>query len=186
MDFFQSQEDARRRTRLLVVLFAASVLVSGVVCFVLEENWEQNIAGSLRYPLYGCLGTSLCFAVVFASIDLMTRMQQFLFVWRGQTIIQSVGNLRLLALFAVVIGLMFGAIFAYVDSPVKTRRIEMAIRIESLWCYPAAGLLGALFSVVHEYFRLKNDLVNLQEGGSEVKMADEQDDDIFLEEDTGL
>jgi hypothetical protein len=39
---------------------------------------------------------------------------------------------------------------------------------------------------VHEYFRLRLELLELQEGGNELKSVEDNEDDDFLEEDTGL
>ena len=50
--------------------FASLVIVSGILCFVLDENWVHLSSGA-KVPLYTLLGISVCFALVFSSIDVL-------------------------------------------------------------------------------------------------------------------
>jgi hypothetical protein len=53
-----------------LVAFAALVLVSGVLCFLLDEHWFR-MSYMTKVPLYALLGIAVCFALTFSCIDVV-------------------------------------------------------------------------------------------------------------------
>lgn len=51
--------------------FATLVFFSGILCFVLEKDWFIHLNWKTKVPLYGFLGISVTFALIFAIVDLI-------------------------------------------------------------------------------------------------------------------
>lgn len=54
-----------------LVELESQVLISGILCFVLEKNWFSSIGWTTKIPLYSVLGISVTFALLFSIIDLI-------------------------------------------------------------------------------------------------------------------
>ncbi len=49
------------------------LMMSGVVCFVFDPRFQRRESTPARVALYGILGISMCFSMVFVLVDLMRR-----------------------------------------------------------------------------------------------------------------
>ena len=52
-----------------VMAFASLVVVSGLLCFILEKNWF-SINPTMKVPMYSILGVALWFALTFSIMDI--------------------------------------------------------------------------------------------------------------------
>lgn len=57
-------------------LFAISSLLSGSFCIFLEKEWFSKIDDMLKVPLYGLMGSSISFIIIYALIDIMEFLKE--------------------------------------------------------------------------------------------------------------
>ena len=51
--------------------FAVLVIVSGMCCFALQENWHKSLSVHAKVPIYFLLGTTLSFSIIFGMGDIV-------------------------------------------------------------------------------------------------------------------
>eukprot|EP01016_Furgasonia_blochmanni_P035216 TRINITY_DN3879_c0_g1_i6.p1 TRINITY_DN3879_c0_g1~~TRINITY_DN3879_c0_g1_i6.p1 ORF type:complete len:222 (+),score=19.36 TRINITY_DN3879_c0_g1_i6:49-666(+) len=51
--------------------FRFQIIASGLFCFIVEKDIFRNWSPLSKVPLYGVLGMSICFAIVFSIVDLI-------------------------------------------------------------------------------------------------------------------
>lgn len=134
--------------------FASLVVLSGVLCFFLEQNWFLHTHANWKVPMYGILGMSVCFGFLFPLIDLVN----FFCAGTGpaaRPLIESEKQVQLVAAAAVLMGVVFGLIFGLLD--VEDARTPPLIKIQLLKaesiCYPIGALIGGFAAALNQHYR---------------------------------
>ena len=135
----------------LLVTFASLVIVSGILCFVLDENWVRLSSGA-KVPLYTLLGVSVCFALVFSSIDVLNWCIGSCQSANAKAIVETPRQVYLILGVSVVMGAAFGFIFGFLDveDASKGWDLRQALINEEKYCYPLGLVLGAIAAVMNE------------------------------------
>jgi hypothetical protein len=103
--------------------------VSGLLCFLLEEDWFIHMSPTYKIPVYSILGVSVCFALLFSLIDVINYCTTL--CWPPETtrpLVNTEAQIYLVVATAVSMGLSFGFIFGLFDvEDEKLSNIRMAL-----------------------------------------------------------
>ncbi|CAE8708611.1 unnamed protein product, partial [Polarella glacialis] len=75
-DSADSKESQAKRRPLAA--FALIIILSGLICFTLEQHWYRSRSPLMKVPLYTILGTAVAFALTFSVVDLVNYVLGFL------------------------------------------------------------------------------------------------------------
>lgn len=137
----------------MLASFATLVLVSGLLCFILEEDWFVHMSPTFKLPVYTLLGVSVCFALLFSLIDVLNYCSTFCFSpENNRPLVNTEAQIYLVVVTAVSMGLCFGFIFGLFDvEDEKLSNIKMALMREESVCYPIGAILGAASAIMNQY-----------------------------------
>ncbi|CEL92515.1 unnamed protein product [Vitrella brassicaformis CCMP3155] len=148
-----ANEEAQQRKKQLTG-FAVMIVVSGLLCFVLERNWFVGLSPLAKVPLYTILGVSVAFALTFSVVDLINYFLGFLQPNGAKPLVESKSQVMLVLSIALVMGGLFGFIFGVMDVEDEVAyQIRLALLREEHYCYPIGALLGGLAGFGNEYLR---------------------------------
>lgn len=135
----------------LLGTFSGMILLSGLMCFMLEEAWFRRMHPSFKIPVYSLLGVSVCFALLFSLIDVINYCSTLCFPpEHTRPLVNTEAQIYLVVATAVCMGFSFGFVFGYFDSEdEKLTGIRMALMREESICYPIGALLGAVAAVIN-------------------------------------
>mmetsp|Transcript_18063 Transcript_18063/g.45237 ORF Transcript_18063/g.45237 Transcript_18063/m.45237 type:complete len:251 (+) Transcript_18063:402-1154(+) len=147
------EADARRKFHLQV--FSYLIILSGVLCFMLEKDWYFKLSPLTKVPLYSILGISVSFALTFSVIDLVNYTVGFV---QGNTIarpiVESPNQVHVVLILAFFMGAIFGCIFGLMQvADESAYKIRLSLLRVEHYCYQIGGLLGAIGGVANEYLR---------------------------------
>eukprot|EP00448_Togula_jolla_P028726 CAMPEP_0170625556 /NCGR_PEP_ID=MMETSP0224-20130122/30823_1 /TAXON_ID=285029 /ORGANISM="Togula jolla, Strain CCCM 725" /LENGTH=167 /DNA_ID=CAMNT_0010952141 /DNA_START=193 /DNA_END=696 /DNA_ORIENTATION=+ len=134
--------------------FALLIILSGIICFTLEQQWYHGMSPILKVPLYVILGTSVAFALTFSVVDLVNYILGFLQVSVAKPFVESASQVYMVLTTALIMGGIFGLIFGVMDVEDEVSyQIRLALLREERYCYPIGALLGAVVGMANEYIR---------------------------------
>eukprot|EP00916_Digyalum_oweni_P003697 GHVL01006598.1.p1 GENE.GHVL01006598.1~~GHVL01006598.1.p1 ORF type:complete len:237 (+),score=26.08 GHVL01006598.1:26-712(+) len=163
--------DENNPRKLQLTFFAVMIVVSGVLCFILERNWFVGLSALTKLPLYTILGTSVSFALVFSAVDLLNYAIGLMQLSVVKPLVESQAQIYLVLVTAIAMGAIFGFIFGLMDVEDALKyQIRLALLREENFCYPVGAILGGLAGFGNEYIR--------QEEGKQYYRATEFDEDI--------
>jgi len=142
--------------RMQLTVFALLIIISGVVCFVLERNWFVGLTPLSKVPLYTILGVSVAFALTFSVVDLINYVLGFLQVSIAKPLVESTSQVYAVLMVALVMGGIFGFIFGVMDVEDEVSyQIRLALLREEHYCYPIGAVLGGVAGFANEYLAEK-------------------------------
>eukprot|EP00405_Crypthecodinium_cohnii_P009235 CAMPEP_0206425640 /NCGR_PEP_ID=MMETSP0324_2-20121206/3908_1 /ASSEMBLY_ACC=CAM_ASM_000836 /TAXON_ID=2866 /ORGANISM="Crypthecodinium cohnii, Strain Seligo" /LENGTH=228 /DNA_ID=CAMNT_0053890453 /DNA_START=58 /DNA_END=740 /DNA_ORIENTATION=+ len=134
--------------------FGILIIVSGVICFTLEQQWYRGTSPVLKVPLYMVLGTSVAFALTFSVVDLVNYVLGFLQVSVAKPFVESASQVHMVLGAALAMGALFGFIFGVLDVEDEVSyQIRLALLREERYCYPVGAILGGAVGFTNEYIR---------------------------------
>jgi len=134
--------------------FAMLIILSGLICFTLEQQWYHGLSPILKVPLYVLLGTSVAFALTFSVVDLVNYILGFLQVSVAKPVVESASQVYMILTTALIMGALFGLIFGIMDVEDEVSyQIRLALLREERYCYPVGGILGGAVGFANEYIR---------------------------------
>jgi hypothetical protein len=136
------------------------VLVSGLLCFVLEKNWFINMSPGLKVPLYSILGVAVCFALLFSIIDLLNYCCGMCQANNEDVkpLVETETQVYLVVTAAVIMGFIFGLVFGMLDvEDADMAHLKVALLREESICYPIGAVLGGIASSINQYLREEAD-----------------------------
>ncbi|OMJ89291.1 hypothetical protein SteCoe_8588 [Stentor coeruleus] len=148
----QSQTVADSRKKYFLT-FGFLIILSGIMCFILEENWFIGMHPSLKIPLYGILGISVSYALTFAVVDLINYTFSYFDLYKS-IVIENTEQIIAVISFSALMGLIFGVIYGivdYEDSVVYHHKLNLMK--EEMYCYPIGICIGIMCGIVNEYLR---------------------------------
>mmetsp|Transcript_48352 Transcript_48352/g.144375 ORF Transcript_48352/g.144375 Transcript_48352/m.144375 type:complete len:233 (-) Transcript_48352:37-735(-) len=154
--FSQEAEDGMGSTakRKPLAAFALLIILSGLICFTLEQQWYHGMSPLMKVPLYVILGTSVAFALTFSVVDLVNYILGFLQVSIAKPFVESASQVYMVLTTALVMGGLFGLIFGIMDVEDEVSyKIRLALLREERYCYPVGAILGGLVGFGNEYIR---------------------------------
>lgn len=60
--------------RMLIGAFGLLILLSGIICFMVEKNWFLGISSHTKILLYAIIGASVTFSISFSIVDIVNMM----------------------------------------------------------------------------------------------------------------
>mmetsp|Transcript_39156 Transcript_39156/g.124477 ORF Transcript_39156/g.124477 Transcript_39156/m.124477 type:complete len:233 (+) Transcript_39156:63-761(+) len=134
--------------------FALLIILSGLICFTLEQQWYHGLSPILKVPLYVILGTAVAFALTFSVVDLVNYVLGFLQVSVAKPFVESAAQVYMVLATALAMGALFGLIFGVMDVEDEVSyQIRLALLREERYCYPVGALLGGAVGFANEYIR---------------------------------
>merc|ERR1712060_51710 len=134
--------------------FALLIIVSGLICFTLEQQWYHGLSPLMKVPLYMILGTSVAFALTFSVVDLVNYVLGFLQVSIAKPFVESASQVYMVLTTSLIMGAVFGLIFGVMDVEDEVSyQIRLALLREERYCYPVGALLGGVVGFLNEYIR---------------------------------
>jgi len=144
----------QRKQRLM--MFSCLILVSGLLCFILEKQWFVGLGPLSKVPLYTVLGTSVSFALTFALVDLVNFVLGFFQVYVARPLVESNEQVTAVLSLSFVMGSIFGFIFGVMDVEDEVSyQLGLALKREESYCYPIGAVLGLGGGVWNEYARAR-------------------------------
>eukprot|EP00933_Yihiella_yeosuensis_P005778 TRINITY_DN110366_c0_g1_i1.p1 TRINITY_DN110366_c0_g1~~TRINITY_DN110366_c0_g1_i1.p1 ORF type:complete len:242 (+),score=37.62 TRINITY_DN110366_c0_g1_i1:96-821(+) len=141
-----------------LAIFATLIIVSGLICFTLEQHWYRGQSPLMKVPLYALLGTSVAFALTFSVVDLVNYILGFLQVSVAKPFVESASQVYMVLACALVMGGLFGLIFGVMDVEDElSYQIRLALLREEKYCYPVGALLGGIVGFGNEYIRVQEE-----------------------------
>lgn len=133
--------------------FGLLIVLSGIICFVLEENWIFKLKPHSKIPLYGILGISVCFALNFAIVDVLNYVYEYL-VHNGRPVIENKRQIISIVALTSLMGAVFGVVFGVVDyEDEEMYHKKLDLMKEEFYCFPIGGVLGAVSGGINDYFK---------------------------------
>jgi hypothetical protein len=146
----QSPKSASKK---IFLPFGLLIVLSGILCFVLEENWIFRLKPHSKIPLYGILGISVSFALNFAIVDIVN----YAYAYFGQTGRPAIENKRqVISIVGITsaMGAIFGVVYGVVDyEDEEMYHKKLDLMKEEFYCFPIGGILGALAGGINDYFK---------------------------------
>lgn len=134
--------------------FALMIILSGLICFSLEQHWYRGMSAVLKVPLYMILGTSVAFALTFSVVDIVNYVLGFLQVAVAKPFVESASQVYMVLAMALVMGGIYGLIFGVMDVEDElSYQIRLALLREERYCYPVGAILGGAVGFSNEYIR---------------------------------
>eukprot|EP00397_Hematodinium_sp_SG-2012_P049282 GEMP01056787.1.p1 GENE.GEMP01056787.1~~GEMP01056787.1.p1 ORF type:complete len:225 (+),score=24.92 GEMP01056787.1:77-751(+) len=135
-------------------VFGMLVIVSGCMCFFLENKWYFHLSPLVKIPMYTLLGVAVSFALTFSVVDMINYVLGFLQTSVAKPLVESVRQIQLVLLVALIMGGIFGFIFGLMDIEDAVQyQIRLRLLKQEHYCFPIGGLLGSFAGVGNEYLR---------------------------------
>jgi len=154
--FEHSKENSVSMSHCLLLCCSALYLTAcGVICFMLESNFARNMSKGIRVAVYGAVGISLCFSIVFITVDLCTRLANMCRRHQAKPLAQHVMYTRLLTISACISGLYFGYTFGMMElDDADKSYVELALQEQNYYCYPLGCILGGLSAFINRFMSM--------------------------------
>mmetsp|Transcript_83714 Transcript_83714/g.240618 ORF Transcript_83714/g.240618 Transcript_83714/m.240618 type:complete len:233 (-) Transcript_83714:209-907(-) len=134
--------------------FGCLIILSGLICFTLEQQWYRGTSPILKVPLYMILGTSVAFALTFSVVDLVNYVLGFLQVAVAKPFVESASQVYMVLATSLMMGAIFGFVFGVMDVEDEvSSQIRLALLREERYCYPVGAILGGAVGFANEYIR---------------------------------
>ena len=135
--------------------FGGLIILSGVLCFILERNWFIGLSPKIKIPLYGILGISISYALTFAIVDIVNYIFTYL-VQFSKAIIENPEQITAVIFFSAVMGMIFGIIFGVMDIEDEANyQLKLSLMKEELYCYPIGAIIGFISGCVNDYLKIE-------------------------------
>jgi len=142
---------------ILLCAFALYLTACGVICFMLEGDFARNMTPTVRVLVYACIGISMCFSMVFVSVDLATRISNICRKPHTQQkpLAENGTYVKLLAVSACISGLYFGYMFGMIElENFNKSHVALALMQQNYYCYPLGCFLGGLTALINRFLTL--------------------------------
>jgi hypothetical protein len=149
-------EDGTVERKQRLMMFAALIIVSGLLCFILEKQWFVGLGPLSKVPLYTVLGTSVSFALTFALVDLVNFVLGMCQASIARPLVESNEQVTSVLAISFSMGCIFGTIFGVMDVEDEVSyQLGLALKREESYCYPIGAVLGFAGGVWNEYARAR-------------------------------
>lgn len=147
-----AEEAPERFYRIVLGSFAVLVILSGMCCFALQENWHKSLSVHEKVPIYFLLGTTLSFSIIFGMGDIVNICGTRCTGEEDMPIFHSNAQIYLVVLAAVGMGAAEGLVFGMLDAEDDVYLHDQFLRTRH-YCVPLGGSIGALVGILNQMFR---------------------------------
>ncbi|CUV07237.1 unnamed protein product [Cryptosporidium hominis] len=144
-----------KRTSLLT--FAALIIFSGFICFILENDWFLGMTPIIRVPIYTILGLSISFAIAFSLVDAVNYISGFITSNDSPLLVNSKAQIIFVICSSLFIGIIFGFLFGLIeDTHEQIHYVNISLMKQKHYCYTIGVIVGALCGFGNEVIRLSD------------------------------
>lgn len=149
--------------KLHLSLFAGTILLSGVLCFLVDRKQFRGLVPWMKVPFYTILGLAVAFALTFSIVDVLNYVLGFCRNTVAKPIVESSQQVYLVLMVSLAMGVAFGFTFGFMDVEDETGwYIRVALMKEEHKCFPIGIALGTIAGFGNEYFRQHDDYAMYQ------------------------
>jgi len=156
-------DDPMQMKKMHLSIFAGTIILSGLLCFLLDRRMFVGLAAWMKVPLYMTLGLAVAFALTFSIVDVLNYVLGFCQSSIAKPIVESSNQVYLVLVVSLVMGVIFGFTFGLLDvEDEQVYHIRVALMREEHYCYPMGLALGSMAGFGNEHFRQKDDYAGYQ------------------------
>merc|ERR1712195_369677 len=132
--------------------FAVLVILSGLFCFALQEDWHKKMTIHQKVPIYFLLGTTFSFSIIFGMGDIVNICGTRCVGEDEVPVFHTNAQIYLVVIAAVVMGAAEGLIFGLLDAEDDVYLHDQFEKTRHL-CIPLGGITGCIVGVLNQMFR---------------------------------
>lgn len=142
-------------------IFSSSIVIlSGIMCLFLEENWTRSFPFLIKIPIYSLVGMSLNYLVNFGIVDFLNLVLSCFQSKNSLNIVETKDQIITLLVTSFSAGSFYGIIFGLMDIEDDSfYRIKNDFFYEERLCIPigiASGIIAGLFNeILRDNVKLK-------------------------------
>merc|ERR1719174_2662895 len=156
-------DDPMQMKKMHLSIFAGTIILSGLLCFLLDRRMFVGLAAWMKVPLYMTLGLAVAFALTFSIVDVLNYVLGFCQSSIAKPIVESSNQVYLVLVVSLAMGVIFGFTFGLLDvEDEQVYHIRVALMREEHYCYPMGLALGSMAGFGNEHFRQKDDYAGYQ------------------------
>ncbi|XXQ32029.1 DUF4203 domain-containing protein [Plasmodiophora brassicae] len=135
----------------LLLAFSSLVILSGLICFVLDTPIVQRFGWLSKVPLFCILGVSVVFALLFAILDLINFFVSTCQTETSPGLIENTAQVNLILATSVIMGVVFGFVFGMLDvEDAHLANLRLAFMRDQSICYPIGAVLGGVAALINQ------------------------------------
>lgn len=158
--------DPMQMKKVHLAVFAGIIILSGMLCFMLDRRLFQGLAPWMKVPLYTVLGLAVAFALTFSIVDLLNYVLGFCRSSMSKPIVESSQQVYLVLCVSLAMGCVFGFTFGYLDvEDEQAYHIRVALMREEHYCWPMGTVLGGMAGFGTEFYRQQDDYASYHSVG---------------------
>jgi len=148
--------------RLVMAVFAALVVLSGIFCVFVDKFWLQSLSWQAKIPMYTLLGASITYALCFSIMDLVNQGAPWCQCCHGgeeattpvvSTPMQVFSLVAACCVSGCIYGYLFGTIDVEDDDAMHSRFKE-----QEYFCVPLGFVIGGLAGYSNDHHRRIQDV----------------------------
>lgn len=133
------------------------MVLSGVLCLILQKDWFVGINYRFKIPFYATLGMSFAFIVIFIAADCLNYCSLVCTRLYSRPLIERPCQVYVLTFTAILMGLSYGLMFGFLDvEDANMYRLALVALKEESVCYPIGLVLGFVQGFFNEFMRERN------------------------------
>ncbi len=155
-DKVQKRSDIMFSKPEILYVFAGLMVLSGVMCFLLQKDWFVGLHYIWKIPFYMLLGVSFAFVVMFIIADCLNYCMLTCASPNpsARAIIESPQQIYVLTGAALLMGSAYGLIFGLLDvEDADLYRLAVVALKDEAYCYPIGLVLGFIAGFANEMMR---------------------------------
>jgi len=145
-------EQPEKLYRIILGSFAVLVILSGLFCFALQEDWHKKMTIHQKVPIYFLLGTTFSFSIIFGMGDIVNICGTRCVGEDEVPVFHTNAQIYLVVIAAVVMGAAEGLIFGLLDAEDDVYLHDQFEKTRHL-CIPLGGITGCIVGVLNQMFR---------------------------------
>lgn len=154
--------------KIYLTIFAAIIIFSGFLCFLLDRKVIVGLRPWMKVPLYTILGSAVSFSMTFAIVDIVNCLVGFCQTSVSKPIVESVQQVMLVLCVSLAMGLAFGFTFGVLESGDEDAyHARVVLLRDERYSEPVGAVLGILAGAGLEHIRQRDDYSMLAAGKTE-------------------
>ncbi|KAK6590458.1 hypothetical protein RS030_152319 [Cryptosporidium xiaoi] len=150
-------EESGINKRKFLLIFSCLITLSGLICFLLENDWFIGTSPIVRVPVYTLLGLSVSFALAFSLVDVVNYLSGLIYSNDYPLLINSKAQIVFVVCSSLLIGVIFGFLFGLVeDSHEQIHYINISMMKQKYYCYVIGIFVGAFCGFGNEVIRMSD------------------------------
>eukprot|EP00656_Telonema_subtile_P051713 TRINITY_DN7028_c0_g1_i2.p1 TRINITY_DN7028_c0_g1~~TRINITY_DN7028_c0_g1_i2.p1 ORF type:complete len:209 (-),score=35.99 TRINITY_DN7028_c0_g1_i2:149-775(-) len=147
-----SPEQPEQLYRIILGGVSILVILSGLFCFALQDNWHKKMTVHQKVPVYFLLGTTLSFSIIFGMGDIVNICGTRCVGDDEVPVFHTHAQIYLVVVAAVMMGAVEGLIFGLLDAE-DDKYLHNQFEETRHLCVPIGGVAGTIVGILNQMFR---------------------------------